>query len=122
MIPGESGAAATQGAPRTALLSDDLSKDEQDDLQVARSFYTQKHKKYETEIKASATLAEDIFGSIDPNFLPQLRKIKTPYQLLLTCKKKYKPSRQVAEIDILKQWEQLFKAPNVANTEGWIMI
>lgn len=66
-------------------------------------------------------LVADIVGTIDPEFLLQLRKHDTPYQLLCECKRKYKPSEHETEQAVLVKWHKLQTAPNIANIEGWIM-
>jgi len=105
---------------RKAKVSD-LDADEKDELVWQRQLHTQKQRKYESEYKASASLVIDIVSTIDPEFLLQLTRSDTPYELLGACKRKYKQTAREAEKAVLDKWSKLYSAPNVANVEAWIM-
>jgi hypothetical protein len=104
-----------------ATSSADLSAAERHDLAILREDHKELLRTYRERTDALKTLDLFVLTSVDRTNLLYLRSKTTVFQKLLALKKRLAPTDRIRELEIVRRYKDLLRAPKHQQLDHWLL-
>ena len=98
----------------------DLNDHEREELRDLKATYKRRYKEYREQKSALGLLIKRIQESVDRKQHYLLEDLDTPYQMLISLKKRLSPTQKVRERDLASNYHKLQKAPRDSDLDDWL--
>lgn len=105
--------------PERDHIVEDLSGIEREELRFLRDQYTRKESEVKAMTRAMGELVENIYATLDTEFITLLEDTTSARQMLVILKNYFAPSDLAAEDSLLDDWHQLANKPTT-EVEIWL--